>query len=201
MTVKLPHGWFDISMPLKQGMVYFPTEPSPPRIYRYQDANLGSKVTVSMLEFSAHTGTHIDAPLHFLPGGSTISDMPLEATLGPCRVIEIKDCAQIQVAELISYNLKKGERILFKTRNSPSTYTSEKFVEDYVYLDAGTAAYLVEKGVILVGLDDLTISNFQDEENQNLTHRTLLSAGYISWKVWLWIKYHRVNMISSVCLY
>jgi arylformamidase len=176
MTVVLPEGWFDISMPLKQGMVYYPTEPAP-RIYRIQDINLGSKVNVSMLEFSAHTGTHIDAPLHFLPGGSTISDMPMEVLLGPCRVIEIIDTQKISQAELIPCNLKKGQRVLFKTRNSPLTYTSPKFVEDYVYLDSDTAVYLAGKGVILVGLDDLSIGNYKDQNNQNIVHRTLLEAG------------------------
>ena len=83
MAVKVPEGWYDISVPLKQGMAYFPTDPFPPKIYRYHDTELGARVTMSVLEIISHTGTHIDSPLHFVPGGSTISDMPLEATIGP----------------------------------------------------------------------------------------------------------------------
>ncbi len=177
MTVKLPAGWYDISVPLKQGMNYFPTDPAPPKIYRYHDVELGARVTMSMLEIISHTGTHIDAPLHFIPGGSTISDMPIEATLGPCRVLEITDKEKVKVPEIEKYNIQKGERILFKTRNSPVTYTSEKFVEDYVYLDGAVADYLVSKQITLVGLDNITIGHFKEPDNINKTHRTLLAAG------------------------
>ena len=177
MAVKVPQGWYDISVPLKQGMNYFPTDPVPPRIYRYHDTELGAKVTMSMLEIISHTGTHIDTPLHFIPGGSTVSDMPLDATIGPCRVIEIKDQEKIRVGELEKHNIKKGERVLFKTRNSPTVYTSDGFVEDYVYLDGDAADYLVDRGIILFGLDNITIGHFKETDNLNKTHRALLAAG------------------------
>ncbi|MBN1191411.1 MAG: cyclase family protein [Dehalococcoidales bacterium] len=177
MAVKVPPGWYDISVPLKQGMNHFPSDPVPPKIYRYHDVEMGAKVTMSMLEIISHTGTHIDTPLHFIPGGSTVSDMPLDATIGPCRVIEIKDQEKIKIPELEPYNIQKGERLLFKTRNSPVTYTSDRFVEDYVYLDGDAADYLAGKGIILFGLDNITIGRFNDPENLNRTHRTLLAAG------------------------
>ncbi len=177
MAVKVPDGWYDISVPLKQGMAYFPTDPAPPKIYRVSDYALGARVTMSMLEIISHTGTHIDSPLHFIPGGSTISDMPLEATIGPARVIEIKDREKIKVPELEQHDIKKGERVLFKTRNSPETYESTQFVEDYVYLDGDAAEYLVEKGITLFGLDNITIGHFKEEGNLIRTHQTLLSAG------------------------
>ena len=139
MTAKVPSGWYDISVPLKQGMNYLPLDPVPPKIYRFSDVELGAKVTMSMLEIISHTGTHIDAPRHFIPGGSTISDMALDAAVGPARVIEIKDPETIKVEELKKHNIKKGERILCKTRNSPLAYESPKFFEDYVYLDADAA--------------------------------------------------------------
>jgi arylformamidase len=152
-------------------------DPLQPKIYRYSDVALGAKVTMTMLEIISHTGTHLDTPLHFIPGGSTVSDMPLDATIGPARVIEIKDPEKIKVPELKKHNIKKGERLLFKTRNSPATYESEKFVEDYVYFDVSAAEYLVEKGVILVGLDCLTIGHFKEEGSLNKTHITFLQAG------------------------
>jgi arylformamidase len=177
MAVKVPPGWYDISVPLKQGMNYFPTDPAPPKIYRYHDVEMGAKVTMSMMEIISHTGTHIDTPLHFIPGGSTVTDMPLDATIGPCRVLEIKDQEKIKVPELERYNIRKGERILCKTRNSPKTYTSDKFVEDYVYLDGDAADYLVNRGITLFGLDNITIGHFKETDNLNRTHRTLLAAG------------------------
>ncbi len=177
MAVKVPEGWYDISVPLKQGMVYFPTDPFPPKIYRLHDRTMGAKVDMSVLEIISHTGTHIDAPLHFIAEGSTISDMPLDATIGPARVIEIKDPEKIKIPELEKHNIKKGERILCKTRNSPITYESDKFVEDYVYLDNAAADYLVEKGIILFGIDCITIGHMKEEDNIAHTHEALLGAG------------------------
>lgn len=177
MAGKALKGWYDISVPLKQGMSYFPTDPVPPKIYRLHDVDKGDRVTMSMLEIISHTGTHIDTPLHFIPGGSTVTDMPLDATIGPARVIEIKDPEKIRVPELEQHGIKPGERLLFKTRNSPITYSSDKFVEDYVYIDAAAARYLAEKKVRLVGLDNITIGHFKEEDNLRQTHRTLLEAG------------------------
>ena len=177
MAAQVPKGWYDISVPLKQGMNYLSIDPVAPKIYRYSDVDLGSKVTMTMLEIISHTGTHIDAPRHFIPGGSTISDMALDATIGPARVLEIKDPQKIKVPELKKHNIKKGERILCKTRNSPTVYESPRFIEDYVYLDADAATYLAEKQIILFGLDCITIGYFKDEESIVKTHRSLLSAG------------------------
>jgi len=177
MTDKVPQGWYDISVPIKQGMNYLPIDPVAPKVYRFSDVALGAKVTMSMIEMISHTGTHIDTPLHFIPGGSTVSDMPLDATVGPARVIEIEDPETIKVAELEKHNIRKGERILCKTRNSPEAYEAPRFVEDYVYLDAAAADYLVEKGIILFGLDCITIGNIKDEESVMKTHQSLLSAG------------------------
>jgi arylformamidase len=177
MPGKVPAGWYDISVPLKQGMNYLPIDPVAPKIYRFSDVDLGAKVTMSMLEIISHTGTHIDTPRHFIPGGSTVSDMPLDATVGPARVIEIKDPETIKVAELKTHGIRKGERILCKTRNSPLAYESPKFVEDYVYLDGDAADYLAEKEIILFGLDCITIGDYRNGESVVKTHQTLLGAG------------------------
>ncbi len=177
MTVTLPKGWYDLSLPLRQNMPNLVLDPVPPKIYRYSDVALGSKVTMSMLEIISHTGTHIDSPLHFIPGGSTISDMDITAVVGPCRVIEIEDKKTIKIAELEKYKIKKGERLLFKTANSPAWYTSEKFYENYVYLDGDAAEYLGKIGIRVFGIDALTVGYFKDEPNINKTHIALLSNG------------------------
>ena len=103
--------------------------------------------------------------------------MPLDTTIGPCRVIEIKDPEKIREGELEKHHIKKGERILLKTRNSPRVYTSDKFVEDYVYLDVDGAQYLASKGIRLFGLDNITIGSFKEHDNLSRTHETLLGAG------------------------
>jgi arylformamidase len=177
MPSKPPKGWYDITVPIKQNMISMPIDPVKPKIYRYSDANLGSKVTMTMLEIMSHTGTHLDSPLHFIPGGSTISDVPLDATIGPARVIEIKDRQMIKVSELRKHNIKKGERVLFKTRNSPASYAGETWMEDYVYFDPSAARYLAKLGIVLVGLDCLTIGYFKDDDNINSNHHAFLDAG------------------------
>lgn len=177
MVNKSPEGWYDITVPIKQGMITMPIDPVTPKIYRYSDRNLGSPVTMTMMEIMSHTGTHIDAPLHFIPDGSTITDMALDATIGPCRVIGIKDQQFITVAELEPYNIQKGERVLFKTRNSPMSYAGPKFMDDYVYFSNESAQYLVDKGVRMVGLDFITIGDFRNEDSVVKTHTIFLQAG------------------------
>ena len=115
MAGTAPPGWYDISLPLKQGMHNLILDPVKPKIYRLHEAELGSPVTITMLEMLSHTGTHIDCPRHFIPDGSTVTDMALDATIGPARVIEIEDPQTIKVQELEKHNIRKGERILCKT--------------------------------------------------------------------------------------
>jgi len=172
-----PEGWIDISVPLKKGMTFFPTDPQPPNIYRYHDVEKGDKVTMSMIEIISHTGTHIDTPLHFIPGGSTISEMPLDVAIGPARVIEIKDPEKIKVEELEQHDIRAGERVLFKTRNSPRVYETHPLVDDYVYISGEAARYLADKKVRLVGIDCITIGHFKEQDNLHQTHVTLLEKG------------------------
>jgi arylformamidase len=169
--------WIDITVTLKPDMNYLIIDPVPPKIFRISDVNKGDKVTMSKLEIISHTGTHVDTPLHFIPGGSTITDMPLDATVGPARVIEIKHPNLVTVEELEPYNIQEGERILLKTRNSPVTYESPTFVEDYVYISNEAARYLASKKIRMVGLDNITIGDFRDEESVVATHRALLEKG------------------------
>ena len=169
--------WIDITVTLKPDMNFLVLDPRPPKIYRISDVEKGDPVTMSMLEIISHTGTHVDTPLHFIPGGSTITDMPLDATVGPARVIEIKDPALVTVEELEPYNIQAGERILLKTRNSPVTYESPEFVEDYVYISIEAAKYLADKKIRMVGLDNITIGDFRNEESVVATHRAFLEKG------------------------
>lgn len=169
--------WIDITVTLKPDMNYLALDPVPPKIFRISDVNRGDPVTMSKLEIISHTGTHVDTPLHFIPGGSTITDMPLDATVGPARVIEIKDQKMVTVEELEPYDIKEGERILLKTRNSPVTYESATFVEDYVYISIDAARYLADRNIRMVGLDNITIGYFKDEESIVATHRALLEKG------------------------
>jgi arylformamidase len=180
--------YYDVTLPLNDDIRVLPElkpapgqPPSPvnppSKVYRFFDVNKGDPVTMAKLDLISHDGTHIDAPLHFIPGGSTIDKMPVEATNGPCRVIEIKDDKDITVKELEPYKIKEGERIIFKTKNSPHVYDVRQYTGNWVALTPESADYLVAKKIRIVGLDYLTIAHQDPPESINLVHRALLSHG------------------------
>lgn len=169
-------NWIDISIPFRNKMVYWPTDPVP-RIERIKDRDKGDPVTLTEMQFIDHVGTHVDAPLHFLAGGKTIDKMPLDATMGRARVIEIKDPVSIEMKEVAPQNIRRGDRLLFKTRNSAECYKTDEFVPDYVYMSTEVAKYLVEKGVRVAGIDYISIGKYGDNQNIGDVHRTLLEGG------------------------
>jgi arylformamidase len=169
-------SWIDISIPFRDRMVHWPGDPEP-RIVRLKDRNAGDPTSLMDMHFIDHAGTHIDAPLHFIPGGKTIDQMPVNATMGRARVIEIKNREKITVEEIDPYSIRRGERILFKTRNSEECYKTDEFVEDYVYFSTEVARYLVERGIRAVGLDYLSIGSVKEDQNLKDTHEILLRAG------------------------
>jgi arylformamidase len=164
--------WIDISVPLKTGMVVYPGDP-PINVSHLSGENQ-EEVTVSHLSLCVHAGTHIDAPLHFIRNGRGIDQMPAVAMIGPARVLAITDSDVISIKELEGQNISQGERILFKTRNS-ALWGSGRFEEDYVYLATDAASLLVEKGIMTVGIDYLSISGFNKNESE--VHQMLLKAG------------------------
>jgi arylformamidase len=167
--------WIDISVPVASGMAHWPDNP-PVEVERTLDMDHGDAANVSKLSFGAHTGTHMDAPVHFVPGATSIDKMPFDATIGPARVIPIRDKEKVTVKELAAHRIKKGERILLRTRNSPRAWKSKQFVEDFVYLATDTAEWIAEKGVRTIGVDYLSVGGFK-AGNGVAVHRALLEAG------------------------
>lgn len=168
--------WIDISIPIRNKMVYWPSDPVP-RVERIKDRDKGDPVTLTEMQFIDHVGTHVDAPLHFIAGGKTIDKMPLDATMGRARVIEIKDPVSIKMEEVKPHNIRRGERLLFKTLNSTRCYKTDAFVPDYVYMSTEVARYLVERGVRVAGIDYISIGKFGDDSNIGEVHKTLLEGG------------------------
>jgi arylformamidase len=165
-------SWMDISVPLRNGMVHYPGDPEV-RISRTQDIAKGDAVNVTSLSLGAHSGTHIDAPLHFLNNGISIDRMPIDAVNGLARVISITDEVSIKVAELEANAIAQGEILLFKTRNS-ALWHHRRFQENYVYLSTAAVAYLIYKGIRAVGIDYLSVGGFNKNEKE--AHDTLLRA-------------------------
>jgi arylformamidase len=168
------NDWIDVSVKLRHGMPHWPDNP-PIRIERLTDVERGDEATVSALSFGSHTGTHMDAPLHFISGGAGLDELDLGAVVGPCRVIAIEDPEAVHAAELERHGIVEGERILFRTRNSPRCWEADGFVEDFVYVAADAARHLAERKVRCVGIDYLSVGGFFHDAVE--THRALLGAG------------------------
>ncbi|OUM94546.1 MAG: cyclase [Thermobacillus sp. ZCTH02-B1] len=163
----------DISMTIHEGMqVYKNKDEKRPKIYNTVNHQTG-RVHESRIDIDVHCGTHVDAPLHMLAGGETIETIGLEQLVGPARVLDMTHVEDaITRDDLEPHGIQRGERILFKTKNS----LTDEFLWDFVYLREDGAQYLIERGVTLVGTDGLGIERAQPEYT---THRPLLRNGIV----------------------
>ena len=167
------NNWLDVSVTIRDGMVHWPGDP-PVHTKRVSDVELGNSHTLSEISLGSHTGTHMDAPLHFLPKQTSIDRMPLDVTIGRARVITIKDSQMVKPEELEKHHIRRGERILFKTRNS-ALWRQNAFAEKFVYLSDEAADFLVQCRVSLVGIDYLSVGGYHS--NGSFVHKTLLGHG------------------------
>jgi arylformamidase len=170
---------YDISVPIAPGET--PTYPGDPAIEigAWTSIARGDPANVTMLNFGAHTGTHVDAPAHFIEGAHGLTSMPLEALLGEARVIEIpSDARVVEESHVCEAALRGATRVLFKTRNSGFWDNPRgRFREDFTYINHGAALALVKAGVRLVGFDYLSVEKFGSDDFE--THLTLLSSGVV----------------------
>jgi arylformamidase len=168
--------WLDISVPLRSRMPHWPGD-IPVEIRQTMDMHGGEACNLRTISMSAHTGTHMDAPLHFVADGQPIDAMPGEATIGPARVIAIEAAQAITRAELERHAPAAGERLLCKTRNSRIWQgRCRMFMKDFVAVQPEAAKYLVERGIQTLGVDYLSVGSYGGDEGVE-THRILLGAG------------------------
>lgn len=168
----------DISLTVTPALPVWPGDPEVvlERIVKMED---GAHNNISRLALSAHTGTHVDAPFHFIADGKTIETLDLNILTGPATVVEIPaECRLIGAAELKQAGVKPGlKRILLKTGNN--AYWQQPglpFQKGFVAVNPDGAAYLVDCGVRLIGIDYYSIAPFGDSVP---THRILLGAQMI----------------------
>jgi arylformamidase len=169
--------WTDISVPLFDGLVNWPGDP-PVLVERVNDMEKGAANNISKINMGSHTGTHIDAPRHFFKDGRKVDSMPLDQMIGIARVIEIHHSKYITPEELSEFNLRRGERILFKTRNSSRAWYKNAFDENFVSISDKAADFLAQIAPKVVGIDYLSVGGFKDDGVY--IHRTLLGSG-----IWL----------------
>lgn len=168
----------DITRPLGPASVVWPGDGPPERVF-VSHTDRGDPNTVSRWSMSAHTGTHVDARMHFVPGGWTMEDLDLARCVGPCRVVDLTGIAgRIGRADLEGSGVAGTARLLLKTRNSVERLLERgEFEEDYVAISREAAEYLVEIGVETVGVDYLSVEPYGDEEFP--THHALLGADVV----------------------
>lgn len=166
--------WIDVSVPLEGGMVTWPGDEEV-RVERLQEVGRGDPCTLTRLVLGTHAGTHVDAPSHYLPGGVTLDAMPPEAMLGPARVIAIGNPVAVTPGELARHRIRRGERLLLRTRNSRRRWWESPFAEDYVFVSPAAARWLAERQVRCVGIDALSVGGFREGGRE--THEALLGAG------------------------
>src|SRR5438132_1040529 len=148
-------GWIDVTATLDPARTPVYAGDAPLKFDFLKDMRKGDKLTLSAYSLGAHSGTHIDAPMHFVVTGASINQVPLAPLIGAARVIEIADSIQaIDAAELNRHDWKSAKRLLFRTRSTLRGWMdSATFHRDFAYIAPDAAQLLADAGVVLVGVD------------------------------------------------
>lgn len=168
---------YDISLTISKLSVVWPGDP-PPQFSLLSSVDKGDNATVTQLTMSAHTGTHVDAPRHFIQGAAGVDMLDLNVLVGPALVVDAGEANALTADVLNALNIPAGvDRILFKTRNSELWALGERtFYKSFVGITEDGAQWLLSRGVRLVGADYLSVAPYH---NTRPTHQTLLGAGVI----------------------
>ena len=159
----------DISVPVRPGMVTYPGDPTV-TLERVASIADGGVVNLSRLDFGVHSGTHVDAPVHFIEGAPAAEFLPLDVLIGPARVVDLTAAERLDAPAFEGVQL--DERLLLKTRNS-ELWERESFADEFLALTADAAHRLIAGGVRLVGIDYLSIGD-------EAAHQALLGAGVVA---------------------
>jgi arylformamidase len=164
----------DVTVPLVPGLLAYPGDPpfEIQAVHRLGEAPFN----LARLALTTHSGTHVDAPAHFVAGGATVDHLPLEILLGKARVVELLSRERVERADLEALDLRDDLRVLLKTRMS-GQMLRPVYQEDHLYLTVDAAHYLAQAGIKLVGFDYLTIDRAGSVDFP--AHHALLGAGVI----------------------
>ena len=169
---------YDLSLPISSKLPTYPSDPGV-KIEDWSKLASGDGANVTALHFGAHTGTHVDAPAHFIEGAKKVELLNLDVLIGEAEVVEVAEETRVIDEEFVMKSCKPSTtRVLFKTRNSAFwTTDNTDFRTDFTHLDFGAAQWLVKQGVKLVGIDYLSIEKFRSQDHE--VHRELLSHDVI----------------------
>jgi len=169
--------WIDATATLDPATTPVYQGDAPMKFDFLHDMRKGDAFTLSVYSLGAHSGTHIDAPMHFVRDGASIDQVPLAPLVGPARIIDIPgDVQAINSAELAKHNWSGAERVIFRTRSALGGWMhSATFHKDFAYIAPDAAQQLADAGVKLVGVDYISAEQFGAPAP--LAHRTLLGKG------------------------
>lgn len=167
------NNWIDVSVPLGPDTLRWPGDPAT-TVRRFMSIAAGDQCNVSEIAMSAHTGTHVDAPSHYVDRGITVTNLPVDSLVGPARVIAIPGVRAIGARDIVQHCPEPGERILIKTDNSNCEWWRLPFNPDFCHLTPAAAAELVAAGVRSVGIDYLSVGRPGEEGDH--VHRILLTS-------------------------
>jgi len=170
-------AWIDVSATLDPAKTPIYQGDAPMKFDFLKDMRKGDILTLSVYSMGAHSGTHIDAPMHFVAGGAPIDQVALDPLIGPARVIDIPDSVQaIDAAELNRHDWKGAKRVLFRTRSTLRGWMDDPaFHKDFAYIAPDAAQLLADAGVVLVGVDYISAEQFAAPAPR--THQILLGRG------------------------
>lgn len=172
-----PGPWIDVTATLDPATTPVYEGDAPMSFEFLKDMRRGDGFTLSKLSLGAHSGTHVDAPMHFIRDGASIDRLPLEPFIGRARVIDIPESVvSIDAAELNRHDWRNAERVIFRTRSSVRGWMrSSTFHRDFAFVAPDAAQLLADAGVRLVGIDYISAEKFGAPAP--LTHRILLGKG------------------------
>lgn len=167
---------YDVSVPIRADMPTYDGEPGPSLDFR-RLLSRGDPFTLSAVSLGSHTGTHVDAPAHFLDGAPSVDSLPLDALVGPAYVAEFTSDTHITSADLESMAIPADcQRLLLKTRNG-RLWDDPTFHTDFIALASDAAVALAERDIRLVGIDYLSIEPYGASPHE--AHQTLLANGVV----------------------
>lgn len=165
-----------MTLPLTPGMVVYPKNPE----FRFDAVSRkakGASSNGSLVTMGTHTGTHVDAPFHIDDAGGGVETLPLDALVGPARVVHLDADRNVEAADLEPLPWAGVERVLLRTANSARWASATAFDEKFCGLTGGAAAFLAAKKMKLVGVDYLSVDRFKSGTHP--AHHALIGAGVV----------------------
>jgi arylformamidase len=166
--------WIDITRPIAPDALLHPEDPAP-RVERYSDMEEGADYNLTQLTLSLHTGTHFDAPLHFVKDGASIDSLPVDWFDTRAHVVDLGDAACCEVAHLAGLEVRPGDAVLLKTWNA--TLPRDRIADRWCYIDAAAARWCVDHGVRILGMDYIEVESPDTPHGQYPVHETVLPNG------------------------